>query len=173
MTFSARFLPPAAAVITRRFVFGGGKRRSETIPMSEWIECELAQILLMTDSMSSPQVIVLREKEGGRSFMVHIGLFEALAINRQIHGESLPRPLTHDLLMTLMGALGGRLLRVAISDLVEDDEGNGTFYGFLVVDKGGGEVVIDCRPSDAIAMATRAKCPIYVSRDVIDKVSTA
>jgi bifunctional DNase/RNase len=140
--------------------------------MSDWLECELAQILLITDSMSSPQVIVLREKEGARrSFMVHIGLFEALAINRQVHGEAMPRPLTHDLLMTLMSALGGRLLRVAISDLVEDEEGNGTFYGFLVVEKEGGEVVIDCRPSDAIAMATRAACPIYVSREVIDKVT--
>lgn len=140
--------------------------------MPEWIECELAQILLMTDSISSPQVIVLREREGQkRSFMVHIGLFEALAINRQIHGESMPRPLTHDLLMTLMTALGGTLQRVAISDLVEDADGNGTFYGFLVVERDGGEVVIDCRPSDAIAMATRAQCPIFVSQDVMDKVT--
>lgn len=141
--------------------------------MPDWIECELAQILLITDNMSSPQVIVLREKTGRRrSFMVHIGLFEALAINRQVHGETTPRPLTHDLLMTLMTALGGRLLRVAVSDLVEDEEGNGTFYGFLVVGRdGGGEVIIDCRPSDAIAMATRAGCPIYASNEMIDKVA--
>lgn len=139
---------------------------------AEWVECELAQILLMTDSISSPQVIVLREKEPpGRSFMVHIGLFEALAINRQVHGESSPRPLTHDLLMTLMSALGGVLLRVAISDLVEDSDGNGTFYGFLVIRRDGGETIIDCRPSDAIAMATRASCPIFVSREVINKVT--
>ena len=140
--------------------------------MVEWIECELAQILLMTDNINSPQVIVLREKEGKcRSFMVHIGLFEALAINRQIHGETVPRPLTHDLLIMLMNALGGRLDRVSISDLKEDAEGNGTFFGFLTVVKEGGEVLIDCRPSDAIAMATRAGCPIFVSRDVIDKVT--
>lgn len=140
--------------------------------MPEWIECELAQILLMTDSISSPQVIVLREREGEkRSFMVHIGLFEALAINRQIHGEAVPRPLTHDLLMTLTEALGGRLARVAISDLVEDEDGNGTFFGFLVIECDGGEVVIDCRPSDAIAMATRAECPIFVSREVMEKVT--
>ncbi len=142
--------------------------------MSEWIECELAQILLMTDNVNSPQVIVLREKDGGaRSFMVHIGLFEALAINRQVHGESVARPLTHDLLMMVLGALGGRLDRVSISDLKEDAEGNGTFYGFLtVLREGGGEpVLVDCRPSDAIAMATRAGCPIFVSREVIDKVT--
>lgn len=139
---------------------------------TEWIECELAQLLLMTDSISSPQVIVLREKSGNhRSFMVHIGLFEALAINRRIHDEESPRPLTHDLLMTLLSALGGKLLRIAISDLLEDSDGNGTFYGFLVVERDGGETIIDCRPSDAIAMATRAECPIYVSREVIDKVT--
>ena len=141
--------------------------------MSEWLECELAQILLMTDSLSSPQVIVLREKDGARSFMVHIGLFEALAINRQVNGESLPRPMTHDLMMTLVGALNGELKRVAISDLVEDAEGNGTFYGFLVLEREEREVVVDCRPSDAIALAVRAGCPIYVSREVLDKVSPA
>ncbi len=141
--------------------------------MPEWIECELAQILLMTDNVNSPQVIVLREKEGAaRSFMVHIGLFEALAINRQVHGEAAPRPLTHDLLLMMMTSLGGRLERVSISDLKEDAEGNGTFYGFLTVSReDGAEVLIDCRPSDAIAMATRAACPIYVSREVIDKVT--
>ncbi|MCC8181063.1 MAG: bifunctional nuclease family protein [Planctomycetes bacterium] len=139
--------------------------------MPEWIECELAQILLMTDSLASPQIIVLREKEGGRTFMVHIGLFEALAINRQIHNEHLPRPMTHDLMMTLIQALNGSLARVAISDLVEDAEGNGTFYGFLVVEKDNAEVVIDCRPSDAIALATRAGCPIYVSGDVLERIT--
>ncbi len=138
----------------------------------EWIECELAQILLMTDNMNSPQVIVLREKTGaGRSFMVHIGMFEALAINRQVHGESVARPLTHDLQMMLLDALGGGLERVSISDLREDAEGNGTFYGFLTISRAEGEVLVDCRPSDAIAMATRAGCPIYVSREVIDKVT--
>jgi bifunctional DNase/RNase len=140
--------------------------------MSEWVECELAQILLVTDDLSRPQVLVLREKAGSRSFMVHIGFFEALAINRRVHGETLPRPLTHDLLLTLMSALGGRLLRVAVSDLLEDAEGNGTFYGFLVIGREGGETVVDCRPSDAIAMAVRAECPIYVSREVLDKVAT-
>ncbi len=139
----------------------------------EWIECELAQILLMTDNINSPQVIVLREKEGdARSFMVHIGLFEALAINRHVHGEAVPRPLTHDLLILLLAALGGTLRRVSISDLREDADGNGTFHGFLtVIKENGAETHIDCRPSDAIAMAVRAGCPVFVSREVIDKVT--
>lgn len=139
--------------------------------MPEWVECELAQILLMTDSVTSPQVIVLREKETGRSFMVHIGLFEALAINRQVHGELMPRPMTHDLMVSVIEALDGRVVKVAVSDLLEDEQGNGTFYGFLVVSHPGGEAVIDCRPSDAIALAVRVGCPIFVSRDVLTKVS--
>lgn len=139
--------------------------------MSEWVECELAQILLMTDNVSSPQVIVLREKEDGRSFMVHIGLFEALAINRQIHGEMMPRPMTHDLMMSIIESLDARIVKVAVSDLLEDDQGNGTFYGFMVLSRDNIEMVIDCRPSDAIAMAVRAGCPIFVSRDVLAKVS--
>lgn len=140
--------------------------------MPEWVECELAQILLMTDSVTSPQVIVLREKESGKSFMVHIGLFEALAINRQVHGEMMPRPMTHDLMLSVVEALDGRIVKVAVSDLLEDEQGNGTFYGFMVITRGEREVVIDCRPSDAIAMAVRVGCPIYVSRDVLAKVST-
>lgn len=139
--------------------------------MPDWIECELAQILLVTDNIASPQVIVLREKEGGKSFMVHIGLFEAQAINRQVHGEMMPRPMTHDLMVSLIEAFGGRVVKVAVSDLLEDGQGNGTFYGFMVVSREGGEVVVDCRPSDAIAVAVRVGCPIFVARDVLAKVS--
>ena len=140
--------------------------------MPEWVECELAQILLMTDNINSPQVIVLREKEGSKSFMVHIGLSEALAINRQIHGEMMPRPMTHDLMLSIVEAFDGRIVKVAVSDLLEDEQGNGTFYGFMVIAREGREAVIDCRPSDAIAMAVRAGCPIYVSSDVLTKVAT-
>lgn len=132
----------------------------------------MAQILLVTDNIASPQVIVLREKEGGKSFMVHIGLFEALAINRQVHGELMPRPMTHDLMVSVIEAMDGRVVKVAVSDLLEDDQGNGTFYGFMVISREAGEVVIDCRPSDAIAIAVRVGCPIFVSRDVLAKVST-
>ncbi|MDR2391330.1 MAG: bifunctional nuclease family protein [Planctomycetota bacterium] len=142
------------------------------LAMPEWIECELAQILMMTDDLSRPQVLVLREKAGNRSFMVNVGIFEAMAVNRHIHGERPPRPLTHDLLMAVVSGLGGELLRVAVSDLIEDNDGNGTFHGFLAIEREGGETLIDCRPSDAIALAVRANCPIYVSRAVLDKVAT-
>ena len=76
-------------------------------------------------------------------------------------------------MLTLLSALGGELRRVAVSDLVEDSAGNGVFYGLLVVGRDGGDTVIDCRPSDAIAMAVRAGCPIYVSREVMDKAGVS
>ena len=135
--------------------------------MNDAVECELAQILLMPENPGNPQVIVLREKGGTRSFLVHIGLFEALAISRQIHEETPPRPMTHDLLLTAIERLGGVLLRIAITDLVEDEDGNGTYYGLLVVGAGGEEIEIDCRPSDAIALAVRGGCPIFVAEHIL------
>ncbi|MDR3078131.1 MAG: bifunctional nuclease family protein [Planctomycetota bacterium] len=136
--------------------------------MPEWVECELGQ-LLMPDDLAGPHVLVLREKNGARRFMVYVGAFEALAVRRQVHGEIPPRPLTHDLMLTLLSTLGGELRRVAVSSLVEDEAGNGIFHGLLVVGRDGGETMVDCRPSDAIALAVRAGCPIYVSREVLDK----
>ena len=135
--------------------------------MDDAVECELAQILLMPENPGNPQVIVLREKGGTRSFLVHIGLFEALAISRHIHEETPPRPLTHDLLLAVIEGLGGALLRIAVTDLVEDEDGTGTYYGLLVVERDGEEIEIDCRPSDAIALAVRVGCPIFVAEHIL------
>jgi bifunctional DNase/RNase len=126
---------------------------------------------MMTDALASPQMIVLREKASGRSFMVHIGLFEAMAINRHVHGDVMPRPMTHDLLFSIVGTLGARITRMTVSDLVEDEDGNGTFFGFVVLERDGVEIEVDCRPSDGIALAVRAGCPVFVSRSVLDRVA--
>ncbi|MDR1613084.1 MAG: bifunctional nuclease family protein [Planctomycetota bacterium] len=138
---------------------------------SEWIECELAQILMMTDALTSPQVIVLREKRGVRTLMLHIGLCEALAINRRVHGEAMTRPMTHDLMQSMVEALGARVARMAVSALKEDGDGNGTYYGFIVLERDGMETVVDCRPSDGVALAVRAECPIFVAGAVLDAVA--
>lgn len=137
----------------------------------DWIECELTQILMMTDNPANLQVIVLQEKGGKRSFLVHIGLFEAMAINRYVNGEETPRPMTHDLALNLVERLGGVILRVAVSDLIEDINGNGTYHGLMTVGREGEEIEIDCRPSDAVALAVRCGCPIYVSRHILERVS--
>ena len=133
------------------------------------IQCELAQIMIA--EQRGAQVIVLRECEGERIFPIEIGLFEALAINRHISGEEMIRPMTHDLLLSVMAHLGGSLKRIVVSELVETVEGQGTFYGLLVVERDGEEIEIDTRPSDAIALAVREGCPLFVSEDVLQKVS--
>jgi uncharacterized protein len=70
-----------------------------------------------------------------------------------------------------MAHLGGSLKRIVVSELVETVEGQGTFYGLLVVERDGEEIEIDTRPSDAIALAVREGCPLFVSEDVLQKVS--
>ncbi len=134
------------------------------------VECELAQILL-TESATAPQIIVLREKNGARAFPIHIGFFEALAINRHIHGEEMIRPMTHDLLVSVVEHMGGRLVRIVVNDLIEDREGAGTFHGRLVVARDGEEIEIDTRPSDAVALAVRTGCDIYVAEHVLEMVT--
>ncbi len=130
------------------------------------VECELAQVLI-TENAIAPQVIVLKEKGGARALPIHIGFFEAVAINRHIHGEEIIRPMTHDLMSVLIEHLGGSLKRVVVNDLVEDEEGGGTFYGLLVIEHDGAQIEIDCRPSDAIALAVRAGCPIFAAENVL------
>lgn len=128
------------------------------------VECELARILIQ--ETSSEQYIVLREKEGGRSFPIVIGLFEALAIDRKVREIPTARPMTHDLLSNLVRDLGGTLDRICINDLQSN-----TFYAKLYVRQDGRLVEMDSRPSDAVALAVSFRCPIFVSDEVIGRVS--
>ena len=93
------------------------------------------------------QVIVLKESNGERAFPIVIGFFEAAAIDRRIKGHVLPRPMTHDLLGSVIEALGGQLTKVVITDLKEH-----TYFASLVIRRGADSVVVDARPSDAIAL---------------------
>ncbi|MBK9384984.1 MAG: bifunctional nuclease family protein [Planctomycetes bacterium] len=128
------------------------------------IEMLLAKVILQDNAEQS--LIYLREKEGERSFPIVIGPFEAQEIWRQVEGEKTPRPLTHQLLATVMERLGGYLKRVLINDLE-----NKTFFARLVIQREDEELEIDSRPSDAIALATRYRCAILVSEEVLDSVS--
>lgn len=133
------------------------------------VECELAQILIA--EQREAQVVVLREKNGPRSLPIEIGIVEAVAINREIQGVETLRPMTHDLMVAGIAALGGRIVQIIVNDLVAGKDGAGTFFGILVLAKENGEEVgVDCRPSDAIALAVRTGCQIYVSEKVLDAV---
>lgn len=128
-------------------------------------ECELIRIVLR--DTTEEQFIYLREKEGARRlFPIVIGRFEARAIDRSVRRQAPPRPMTHDLLATVLEATGATLERVEITDLKE-----GTFFASLKVRKDGETVEVDSRPSDAIALAVRTGAPIFVAEEVLKEAS--
>jgi uncharacterized protein len=125
---------------------------------------ELSRIII--SETSDQQVIVLREVEGEeRSFPIVIGIFEARAIDLRVKGISMPRPLTHDLLSSVITHLGGELESVVVTELREH-----TFYARLRIRVNGEVIEVDSRPSDAIALAVTVGVPVYVAEEVLDEV---
>jgi bifunctional DNase/RNase len=121
---------------------------------------ELKRIII--SEVHEQQIIVLREVDGERSFPIVIGIFEATSIDRRVKNIIPPRPLTHDLIVGVVEQLGGDLQDIVISDLQDH-----TYFAKLRVRKEGELIEIDCRPSDAIAVAVTAKVPIWVAEDVL------
>src|SRR5690349_14821822 len=117
---------------------------------------EMAIKGLMIDQVTSTPIIVLRDKDASRVLEIWVGVFEANAIAVQIENTTSPRPMTHDLLKNVIEDLQGRVERVVISDVRE-----GTYYAIIHLSVRGDAVAIDARPSDAIALALRAKAPIF------------
>jgi len=116
-------------------------------------------------SLMSPQrLVVLKEVDEERYLPIWIGPYEADAIAIELQGIKTPRPLSHDLLKQTILTLGGRVSHVVISDLQHD-----TFYATIILDQGGQELELDARPSDSIALAVRAKAPIFVESSVMDR----
>lgn len=114
--------------------------------------------------MSQHRIVVLKEEGGTRFLPIWIGPFEADAITLQLQGIDAPRPLTHDLLKTVIETLGGEVLHIVISGLEKN-----TYYARVVLDVDGDTVEIDSRPSDAIALGVRVSAPIYVAEEVMEQ----
>jgi bifunctional DNase/RNase len=129
------------------------------------VPMQLSRIFIR--EMTDMQIIELSEVGGDRTFPIVIGLPEAFAIERRLKGIEIPRPQTHDLLASVLDALGGALQRIEIHDMRE-----GTFYARLVVDQSGREVMIDSRPSDAIALGVAKGVPILVDAAVLEQASS-
>lgn len=110
------------------------------------------------------RVVMLKEKTAQRYLPIWIGHFEADAIAIPMQNVPVSRPLTHDLLGSVISALGGKVTQVVINELADE-----TFYAKLIVDADGRHVEVDSRPSDAIALAIRAKVPIFVEDAVLDQ----
>ena len=119
---------------------------------------------LAVDAQAKSHVVILKEKEGERVLPIWIGPAEAQAIARELAGQRFPRPLTHDLLATIVEGLKARVTRVVISDLREN-----TFYAHLVIEKDGEVVAIDARPSDSIAVALRCAADIFVNEKLLNE----
>lgn len=126
------------------------------------VEMELNKIII--DEKRQDQIIVLKEKDGERLLPIVIGFLEANAIKMKVSGIVPPRPLTHDLLQSVIESLENQVKRIVI-DRLEDS----TFHAKVVLSpKGSGEEkIIDARPSDSIALAVRFKAPIFVEEEVI------
>jgi bifunctional DNase/RNase len=122
---------------------------------------------LMVDPITNMPIVLLREVEGERVLPIWVGVFEANAIALQVENVQTPRPMTHDLLTSVISGLGGSVERVVVCDLKEN-----TFYALLHVRSSAGAVTIDARPSDAIALALRTGSRIFVEENVIASART-
>ena len=131
------------------------------------VQMELSRIIV--SELNDQQAIYLREVGGMRTFPILIGQFEAQIINRRLLEEPPFRPMTHQLLRNVVETLGGRVEEVVITEMKEH-----TYYAVLKVRVGTTLHEIDCRPSDAIAVAVHHKpvLPIYVSEQVLSEVAT-
>jgi bifunctional DNase/RNase len=114
--------------------------------------------------MNYQRVVILKEKAAERYLPIWIGPAEADAIAARLQEVAVVRPMTHDLLRSVIEALGGQVSHVVVNDLAND-----TFYARIVLEANGQTLEIDSRPSDAIALAVRAKVPIYADESVLDK----
>jgi bifunctional DNase/RNase len=126
------------------------------------VEIEMSIKGLSVDPITNMPIIVLRETGGERVLPIWVGVFEANAIALQIESVQTPRPMTHDLLKSVIDELGGRLERIVVSELKDN-----TFYATLRLRTQAGPLVVDARPSDAIALALRSGARIFVEEAVI------
>jgi len=115
------------------------------------------------DVSNKQPIVLLKTEEGNRYLPIWIGHPEAAAILMKLQNAELPRPMTHDLLMSILGHLEAKLERVLVTELRDN-----TFYAIINLETGAGKMDVDSRPSDAIALAVRADAPIFASTELLD-----
>lgn len=144
--------------------------REETTAMTtartdDWVEVEVVEVRRFAgdDPDSRKHVILLRERDGERTLPIWIGPFEATAVAMSLTATEMPRPLTYQFIDQLLTATGGRVSRVRVASVVEE-----IYYATVVLDVGGAEKEVDCRPSDAINLALVAGSPVVVEAGLLD-----
>jgi hypothetical protein len=134
------------------------------------MEVEMKIRGLMMDPVTSMPIVVLKDVQGQAILPIWVGVPEANAIALEIEKVQTPRPMTHDLLKNFLLGLEVRVQKIVVNDLKDD-----TFYALIWVEREGQMMTIDSRPSDALALALRMDCPIFVDETVLknSKVSSA
>lgn len=128
------------------------------------MQIEMTVKTLMIDPASNLPIVILRDREGSRVLPIWVGVAEANAIALQIENVATPRPMTHDLLRNVIHDLRASITKVVVSDLKDN-----TFYALIYLHVGADTMAVDARPSDAIALALRAKAPIFVEASVLEE----
>ena len=132
------------------------------------MEVEMKIRGLMMDPVTNMPIVILRDVSGNSVLPIWVGVYEANAIALEIEKVSTPRPMTHDLIKSLLLGLNTALRKVVVSELKDD-----TFYAVIWLDRDGETISVDSRPSDALALALRLDCPIYVEETVLKSSSKA
>jgi len=126
------------------------------------MEVEMKIRGLMMDPVTNMPIVILKDANGGQILPIWVGIYEANAIALEIEKVSTPRPMTHDLVRNVLLGLDATIRKVVVSELRDD-----TFYAVIWMERQGETVSIDSRPSDALALALRLDCPIYVDEQVL------
>ncbi len=126
------------------------------------MEVEMKIRGLMMDPVTNMPIVILKDVNGGSVLPIWVGIYEANAIALEIEKVTTPRPMTHDLMKNLLTGLETHVHRVVVNELRDD-----TFYAVIWLERDGQVISIDSRPSDALALALRMDCPIYVEEDVL------
>jgi bifunctional DNase/RNase len=126
------------------------------------MEVEMKIRGLIVDPSTNMPIVLLKDPQSEALLPIWVGIYEAQAIALEVEKAQAPRPLTHDLLKNLVHGLNAQVQRVVVTELKDD-----TFYAVIWMEQNGEVVAMDSRPSDALALALRADCPIYVDEEVL------
>ncbi|MBI1986898.1 MAG: bifunctional nuclease family protein [Nitrospinae bacterium] len=130
-------------------------------------EIEMKVKGLTLDPLTNMPIVILKDLEEQRALPIWVGIFEANAIALEMEKVPTPRPMTHDLIKNILDGIKAKVNRIVVNDLKDN-----TFYAIISLNINHSEVIIDSRPSDAIAIALRVNAPIYVAKKVLDEAKS-
>jgi bifunctional DNase/RNase len=135
--------------------------------MSDYVPVKVRGVYFVS-TITGPQAVVFISADSDKMVPIYIGLAEAISIDIALRNETTPRPMTHDLMKTVMDNFNIKIDRIIIDDLEEQ-----VFYARLMLKDSGKEIEVDARPSDCIALAVRTNASIFIDPEILDKVAVS